>query len=114
MYVYQWADQCKSYMVEAKWYYSGYTPTLQEYIENGWISIAIAGLLVHVCFSVTNPITEEAIECLMEYPDIIRHSSTIVRLVNDLGTSSVSTLSYTFILYQTKRKRKRKSWGHVL
>nr|WBW04466.1 terpene synthase [Ficus esquiroliana] len=84
-----WADQCKSYMVEAKWYYSGYIPTLQEYIENGWISIAIAVLLVHVCFSVTNPITEEAIECLMEYPNIVRHSSTIVRLVDDLGTSSI-------------------------
>ncbi|XP_057484919.1 (-)-alpha-terpineol synthase-like [Actinidia eriantha] len=38
-----WADLCKCYLVEgleAKWYYSGYTPTFQEYMENAWISIS--------------------------------------------------------------------------
>ncbi|PON54690.1 Squalene/phytoene synthase [Trema orientale] len=76
-------------MVEAKWYYSGYTPTLQEYIENGWISSTIPLILVHLYCFITNPKTEEAMECLVEYPSIIRHSSIICRLVDDLGTSSV-------------------------
>ncbi|GMN40957.1 hypothetical protein TIFTF001_010183 [Ficus carica] len=35
-----WADLCGSYLVEAKWYHNGYKPTMQEYIENAWVSIA--------------------------------------------------------------------------
>ncbi|EXB31237.1 Myrcene synthase [Morus notabilis] len=83
-----WADICKSYLQEAKWYYSGYTPTLQEYIENAWISISAPVILVHAYFFVTNPITKEGLACLEEYPSIIRQSSILLRLADDLGTSS--------------------------
>ncbi|PON94473.1 Squalene/phytoene synthase [Trema orientale] len=83
-----WTDICKCYMVEAKWYYGGYTPTLQEYMDNGWISITAPLNLVHLYCLMTNPITEEAMECLVEYPSIIRQSGILVRLVDDLGTSS--------------------------
>ncbi|KAG6675448.1 hypothetical protein I3842_15G102200 [Carya illinoinensis] len=83
-----WADICKSYLLEAKWFYNGYTPSLQEYLENGWMTITIANLLVHCYFFITNPITKEALDSLEEYPDIIRLSSLIVRLADDLGTST--------------------------
>ncbi|KAJ6854528.1 terpene synthase 10 [Populus alba x Populus x berolinensis] len=83
-----WADLCKSYLLEAKWYYSGYTPTLQEYLDNAWISIAIPLVLVHTYFYASNPTTEEASHFMEEYPDIIRWSSIILRLADDLGTSS--------------------------
>ncbi|KAG7973868.1 hypothetical protein I3843_06G018600 [Carya illinoinensis] len=80
-------DLCRSFMLEAKWFYTGYKPSFQEYIENAWISIAAPVVLVHAYFLVTNPITKEALECLEGYPDIIRWSSLIVRLTDDLGTS---------------------------
>ncbi|KAL4595817.1 hypothetical protein ACB092_12G119100 [Castanea dentata] len=83
-----WADICRSYLLEAKWYHSGYTPSLQEYIENAWISISAPTILVHAYFFVTNPITKEALDCLEEYPNIIRWSSMILRLADDLGTST--------------------------
>ncbi|KAL5568212.1 hypothetical protein UlMin_024787 [Ulmus minor] len=83
-----WVDLCKSYLLEAKWYYSGYTPSLEEYIENAWISISAPVILVHAFFFVTNPITKEALECLEKYPSIIRSSSMILRFADDLGTSS--------------------------
>ncbi|KAL0925858.1 hypothetical protein M5K25_004229 [Dendrobium thyrsiflorum] len=35
-----WLDLCKSYMVEARWYYTGYCPTFAEYLDNAWISVA--------------------------------------------------------------------------
>jgi hypothetical protein len=44
------------------------------------------------------------VRCCMEYPDLIRHSSTIVRLADDLGTSSVynfffsNFFTHTFLL----------------
>nr|WBW04433.1 terpene synthase [Ficus langkokensis] len=83
-----WADICKTYLQEAKWYYSGYTPTLQEYIQNAWISISAPVILVHAYFLVTKAITKEELDCLEEYPSIIRQSSIILRLADDLGTSS--------------------------
>ncbi|KAE9465979.1 hypothetical protein C3L33_02096, partial [Rhododendron williamsianum] len=42
-----WADLCKTYLNEAKWYYSGYTPTLEEYMSNAWISIGAPTMLTH-------------------------------------------------------------------
>ncbi|XP_041011494.1 myrcene synthase, chloroplastic-like [Juglans microcarpa x Juglans regia] len=82
-----WADLCKSYLLEAKWYYSGHTPSFQEYIENAWISISAPVIMVHVYFAITNPITKEALGCLEEYSNIIHCSSMISRLADDLGTS---------------------------
>ncbi|XP_062119906.1 terpene synthase 10-like [Humulus lupulus] len=83
-----WADLCKSYLREAKWYYKGYTPTFEEYIENAWISIAGPVILSHIYIFVANPTKEDALSCLDEYPSIIRHSSIILRLTNDLATST--------------------------
>ncbi|XP_059313798.1 (R)-linalool synthase TPS5, chloroplastic-like isoform X2 [Lycium ferocissimum] len=84
----QWADLCKAYLREARWYYNGYMPTLQEYMDNAWISIATPLVLVYAFIFVTSSITKEALESLNNYPDIIRRCATINRYVDDLGTSS--------------------------
>lgn len=76
-------------MVEVKWYHSGYKPTLQQYLDNAWISSTGPVVLVHAYVLVASPIIEEKLVCLLEYEDIIRWSSTIVRLANDLETSWV-------------------------
>ncbi|XP_048325436.2 terpene synthase 10 isoform X2 [Ziziphus jujuba] len=73
---------------EAKLYYSGYTPTLQEYIENAWVSISAPLVLVHAYFFLNNPITQEELQRLEEYSGIIRSSAIVLRLADDLGTSS--------------------------
>ncbi|NP_001233805.1 linalool synthase [Solanum lycopersicum] len=83
-----WADLCKSYLQEAKWYHNGYKPNLEEYMDNARISIGVPMVLVHSLFLVTNQITKEALDSLTNYPDIIRWSATIFRLNDDLGTSS--------------------------
>ncbi|TYI84645.1 hypothetical protein E1A91_D05G379700v1 [Gossypium mustelinum] len=83
-----WTDLCKAYLLEAKWYYSGYTPTLQEYIDNAWISIGGSLVLAH-SYLVNDHITEEGLHSIQEnYSDIVYRSSLIIRLANDLGTSS--------------------------
>nr|XP_009589999.1 (-)-camphene/tricyclene synthase, chloroplastic-like [Nicotiana tomentosiformis] len=83
-----WADLCKSYLQEARWYYNGYTPTLEEYMDNAWISVAVPMVLVHVFPLATNPVIKEAFESLSKYPDIIRWSAIIFRFADDLGISS--------------------------
>ncbi|XP_059313802.1 terpineol synthase, chloroplastic-like isoform X2 [Lycium ferocissimum] len=83
-----WTNLCNSYLREAKWYHSQYTPTMEEYMDNAWISITAPVILVHAYFLVANPVNKEALHYLENYHDIIRCSALILRLANDLGTSS--------------------------
>ncbi|MCE3217054.1 hypothetical protein HAX54_010196, partial [Datura stramonium] len=70
-----WRDLCKSYLREAKWYYSQYMPTMEEYMDNAWISISAPVILVHAYFLVANPVNNEALHYLENnYHDIIRCS----------------------------------------
>lgn len=90
--VFQWVDATKAYFQEAKWYFSGTIPTFHEYLENAWISIGVAAVLFMAFFYVQNPITKDALELFdVWYPSIIRQSSVIIRLTNDLATTSVSS-----------------------
>ncbi|KAJ8765373.1 hypothetical protein K2173_012070 [Erythroxylum novogranatense] len=85
-----WIDLCKGYLLEHKWYLSGYKPNLQEFLDNAWITIGATVSLVHTYFVTANPITEQAMESLKEdkYTNIIKWSSIIMRLADDLETSS--------------------------
>ncbi|XP_022928006.1 terpene synthase 10-like [Cucurbita moschata] len=82
-----WIDLCKSYLLEAKCFHSGYKPTLEEYLDNAWISVGGPVVLVHAYVFVTSPMLKD-MESLEEHIDIIRCSSTIVRLADDLATST--------------------------
>lgn len=82
-----WTNLCKAYLLEAKWFYSEYKPTLQEYMDNAWLSISGSVMLGHA-YLVTDSVTKEGLQFFEEYgPNIIRWSSIIVRLADDLGTS---------------------------
>ncbi|CAN4078283.1 unnamed protein product [Withania somnifera] len=83
----QWANLCKAYLLEVKWYQRRYTPTLNEFLRTAWITNTGPVLIMHAYFCITNPIKEEELECLKHYPAIIYSPSLILRLVNDLGTS---------------------------
>ncbi|KAK9275957.1 hypothetical protein L1049_023232 [Liquidambar formosana] len=87
---FQWAELCKAYFTEAKWYHSGYVPTLEEYFDTAWLSIAAPLMLLNVYFTMKKPITKEALECLLDRSDTteIRCAAMILRLADDLGTSS--------------------------
>ncbi|KAH0450667.1 hypothetical protein IEQ34_021359 [Dendrobium chrysotoxum] len=81
-----WVDFFKSQLLEAKWYHIGYTPTLDEYLENAWVSISgNIGLTAAYCLS--DDLTIESLNSLEFYPPFIRYSCTIVRLYDDLQTS---------------------------
>ncbi|KAI4324176.1 hypothetical protein L6164_023733 [Bauhinia variegata] len=78
-----WADLCRAYLIEAKWYFNGYTPSQEEYIENGWISISGPVMLIHAFFSAPNPIRKD-LRYLEKYSNIVCAVSTILHLANDL------------------------------
>ncbi|XP_028771254.1 terpene synthase 10-like [Neltuma alba] len=81
-----WADLCKSYLTEAKWLRNGHQPSLQEYLENAWISSSAPVILVHAFMVLSNTSFSNPV-CLEDYYDLIHSSSIILRLTNDLGTS---------------------------
>nr|WAB71041.1 (-)-bornyl diphosphate synthase [Mentha longifolia] len=81
-----WADLCAAYAKEAEWYYTGYKPTLEEYMEVAWISISAHTILSYVFFLISNPIEKDAAENLRNYHNVIRCSAMVLRLADDLGT----------------------------
>ncbi|GMN70140.1 hypothetical protein TIFTF001_039183 [Ficus carica] len=84
-----WEDLSKAYFQEAKWYHTGTRPaSVEEYMENAWLSVAGPIVLVFAYVVVTNPITEAGMELVMRYPSIIHQYSLIIRLTNDLATDS--------------------------
>ncbi|KAJ0981665.1 hypothetical protein J5N97_009920 [Dioscorea zingiberensis] len=83
-----WAELCRAYFVEAKWAHSNYQPTIKEYLENGWISICAPPAVIHSFVCITEFISEEALECLENYPTVMRQAFLIFRLCDDLGTST--------------------------
>ncbi|CAK9142631.1 unnamed protein product [Ilex paraguariensis] len=83
-----WENFCKALLVEAKWYNQGYTPSLQEYLDNGWISSGGSVLSIHVLFGVAHEITDKVLHFLKNGEDLVYHISIIIRLTNDQGTSA--------------------------
>ncbi|KAI5332503.1 hypothetical protein L3X38_022632 [Prunus dulcis] len=83
-----WADFCKALLLEAEWYSSGYTPSLEEYLSNGCISSSASVLLVHTFFSTTHrdQPTEEIADFWHKNEDFVNNISLIVRLTDDLAT----------------------------
>nr|AAL17636.1 d-limonene synthase [Agastache rugosa] len=82
-----WVDQAENYLMESKWYYSGHKPSLEEYLENSWISVSGPCVLTHEFFGVTDSLAKDTLDSLYEYHDIVRWSSYLLRLADDLGTS---------------------------
>ncbi|XP_057452330.1 (-)-alpha-terpineol synthase-like [Lotus japonicus] len=78
-----WANLCKAFLNEAKWYHSGYTPSFEEYIQNGVTSSSVPLLLTHTYFLIPNSFKEEEIKNLEEYPDIICFAGKIFRMRED-------------------------------
>jgi alpha-farnesene synthase len=83
-----WADFCNSLLVEAKWYNEGYTPSLKEYLDNGWMSSSGPLLALHVILGIANQTTKDISEFLKDNRDLVYCTSLIIRLCNDQGTSA--------------------------
>ena len=80
--------------MEAKWFNEGYTPSLQEYLSNAWVSSSGTVISVHAFFSIMTELeTEEISNFLEKNQDLVQNISLIIRLCNDLGTSVVIIIS---------------------
>ncbi|XP_043725714.1 alpha-farnesene synthase-like [Telopea speciosissima] len=83
-----WTDFCKALLVEAKWYNSEYSPSLQEYLHNAWISSSGSILLVNAYFALAHGMSDDEVAYLETHQDLVYYPSMIFRLCNDLGPSA--------------------------
>ncbi|KAJ4791132.1 Terpene synthase [Rhynchospora pubera] len=82
-----WKEFCTASLVQARWYHDGYVPTLEEYLDNGWVSVG-AHSIISNAYCINDHVTAKDLEQYSSgYPDKVRYSSVICRLYNDLGTS---------------------------
>ncbi|KAJ4851258.1 putative terpene synthase 12, partial [Turnera subulata] len=89
----QWADLCKTFLQEARWNHNNITPSFEDYFENAWRSVSGCLILTQAYFLLAESITEQEIDLLQSYHEILRWPSIIFRLCNDLGTSSAEISS---------------------
>ncbi|KAF7848704.1 hypothetical protein BT93_L1721 [Corymbia citriodora subsp. variegata] len=82
-----WAGFCNALLTEAKWDHLGYTPTLEEYLNNAWTSSSGPLLMSHAYFFVGHMKLEDVADLLERNKDLIYNVSMIIRLCNDLRTS---------------------------
>ncbi|XVF66946.1 hypothetical protein PTKIN_Ptkin10aG0080800 [Pterospermum kingtungense] len=88
----KWRRLCESYLTEARWFHNGYTPTLEEYLENAWISVGGPAAIVHAYILQADAITEKSLDhCFKHGCLLIYWSSLITRLSDDLGTSKAES-----------------------
>ncbi|XP_038692956.1 tricyclene synthase TPS4, chloroplastic-like [Tripterygium wilfordii] len=83
-----WTDICEAFLQEVKRSYGKRIPTFDEYLENGWRSVSGVVILTHTYFLLDQKISKQALECLEDCHQLLRSSSIIFRLCNDMGTSS--------------------------
>nr|WNI01948.1 terpene synthase [Psidium guajava] len=83
-----WADECEAYIKEARWYNKGIKPTLKEYMNNAVDSIGGLIMLLGSYFLTVDELTEEGLDYVSKIPSVMHCSAKILRLNNDLSTSS--------------------------
>ncbi|XP_039159108.1 beta-bisabolene synthase-like [Eucalyptus grandis] len=83
-----WAEECKAYLKEVHWRSKGIKPTLKEYIDVATNSSGGVVLMLPSYFLTTDKLTEEGLDYVSKIPSIMRCSSKMLRLINDLSTSS--------------------------
>ncbi|KAL8130135.1 hypothetical protein V2J09_019290 [Rumex salicifolius] len=84
-----WADFCKSMLTEARQYNERYTPTLEDYLNTGWVSSSGSLLsMVILLFGRDDLTTEKLNVGLEEMHHLIYYASLIIRLCNDVATTA--------------------------
>ncbi|XXG69506.1 hypothetical protein AAC387_Pa06g2352 [Persea americana] len=79
---------CKAYLVEAKWYSNGYTPTLEEFLQTSWISVGSLPIQMYVCALLGQNLAPKSSDFAKKISDILPLTGLLVRFPDDLGTST--------------------------
>nr|WNV55398.1 beta-caryophyllene/alpha-humulene synthase [Artabotrys hexapetalus] len=79
----------RAYYLEAEWFSIGYVPKFDEYLETSNISSGYPMLAVQALVGLGDVASKEAFEWVLGLPQIVRSTSTIARLMDDIQTNKV-------------------------
>lgn len=86
----QWLALLESMRKEAEWLKNKVVPSLDEYMENGYVSFALGPIVLPTLYFVGPKLPEEIVgNC--EYKKLFKLMSTSGRLLNDTRTFDVSS-----------------------
>lgn len=88
----------RAYFKEAGWLNAGYIPHCDEYIKNGIVSTTFMSLGTTSLIGMEELISQDIFEWITNEPSIVRASSTICRLMDDISDHEVSTINYYIFL----------------
>ncbi|KAL6196844.1 hypothetical protein ACLB2K_032457 [Fragaria x ananassa] len=78
-----WSDLVKSMLKEAQWLINNSAPTLDEYMENAYVSFALGPIVLPAPYFVGPKLSEEAVRS-SEFHQLYKLMSTCGRLLNDM------------------------------
>lgn len=73
-------------MREAEWFHKKITPSLKEYLENGWTSVGARILTYYALYYAGHT---NSLDHFDQAHELIYWSSLVVRLIDDLAPSKV-------------------------
>ncbi|KAL5703228.1 hypothetical protein ACHQM5_028345 [Ranunculus cassubicifolius] len=82
----KWLLNFKAYMLELKWFKTGYKQSLNEYLNNAAPSSTSPLLYLSSYVFISPDISTDILDYIDNTPNIIHWSAYILRLVDDLGT----------------------------
>lgn len=85
----QWTNLCEAFLVEAKWFASGYMPKAEDYLNNGIVSSGAHVVIVHMFFLLGGSTNKESANIINNNQGISTCVAKILRLWDDLGSAKV-------------------------
>lgn len=79
----KWLDLLKSMLREAEWSSEKATPSLEDYMENAYVSFALGPIVLPATYLIGPLMSEETIGS-PEYNQLYKLMSTMGRLLNDI------------------------------
>ncbi|GKE14044.1 Ent-kaur-16-ene synthase, chloroplastic-like protein [Tanacetum coccineum] len=80
-----WLHVTKAMLREHIWARDSYVPTLDEFVENGYVAVALGPIVLPPLLLMTPNLSKEIIQS-SEYQKLYKITSTYCRLVNDIRT----------------------------
>ncbi|KAM7473822.1 hypothetical protein LguiB_021065 [Lonicera macranthoides] len=77
-------ESAKAYFQEAKWYNEGYVPTMEEYMKIALVTSCYKMIVITSFAGMGELVTKETLDWVSNNPLIVRASSVICRLTDDM------------------------------
>ena len=83
-------------MEEAKWFHKQHIPTMDEYMEVALVSSGYPLLATTSFVWMGDTVTKNSFDWVSSNPKIVRASSVVARLMDDVVSHKVNTHTYTY------------------